>query len=68
MNVLFTRRSLAVLTGGLLIGAIAPAVGADRSPAGIDQWISIKGERRGNPVLLVVHGGPGEAQWPEAEI
>ena len=36
---------------------------------GIDQWISIRGENRAaNPVLLVVHGGPGEAQWPQAEI
>jgi pimeloyl-ACP methyl ester carboxylesterase len=35
---------------------------------GIDQWISIRGENRRNPVLLVVHGGPGEAQWPQAEI
>jgi pimeloyl-ACP methyl ester carboxylesterase len=35
---------------------------------GIDQWISIRGENRANPVLLVVHGGPGEAQWPQAEV
>ena len=35
---------------------------------GIDQWISIRGESRANPVLLLVHGGPGEAQWPEAEV
>ena len=34
---------------------------------GIDQWISIRGENRFNPVLPVVHGGPGEAQWPQAE-
>lgn len=34
----------------------------------IDQWISIRGDNRANPVLLVVHGGPGEAQWPQAEI
>jgi pimeloyl-ACP methyl ester carboxylesterase len=35
---------------------------------GIDQWISIRSENRANPVLLVVHGGPGEAQWPQAEV
>jgi pimeloyl-ACP methyl ester carboxylesterase len=35
---------------------------------GIDEWISIRGEDRSNPVLLVVHGGPGEAQWPQAEV
>jgi pimeloyl-ACP methyl ester carboxylesterase len=37
------------------------------SVGGIDQWISIKGQDRSNPVLLVVHGGPGESQWPVAD-
>lgn len=32
---------------------------------GIDQWIWIAGEHKDNPVLLIVHGGPGDSQWPE---
>ena len=26
---------------------------------GIDQWIQIRGEDRGYPVMLILHGGPG---------
>jgi pimeloyl-ACP methyl ester carboxylesterase len=29
---------------------------------GIEQWITIRGAIRANPVLLIVHGGPGDAQ------
>jgi pimeloyl-ACP methyl ester carboxylesterase len=29
---------------------------------GIDQWVTIRGEDRRNPVILVVHGGVGDAQ------
>ena len=31
---------------------------------GIEQWISIQGRDRANPVILYLHGGPGEAQSP----
>jgi pimeloyl-ACP methyl ester carboxylesterase len=29
---------------------------------GIEQWITIRGSNRANPALLIVHGGPGDAQ------
>jgi pimeloyl-ACP methyl ester carboxylesterase len=37
------------------------------SLGGIEQWVNITGDNRDNPVLLVVHGGPGDVQWPQAE-
>ena len=29
---------------------------------GIEQWITIRGEKEGSPLLLILHGGPGDAQ------
>jgi len=31
---------------------------------GIDQWVSIRGADRRNPVLIVLHGGPGYVSMP----
>lgn len=79
MNTLFrTMRILALLAFGLLTGTSLYAtenptapVAVDQSSfvsiGGIHQWVSIKGKDRNNPVLLVVHGGPGESQWPVAD-
>ena len=35
---------------------------------GIDQYISIRGDDRANPVILFVHGGPGDSMVPFAQI
>jgi pimeloyl-ACP methyl ester carboxylesterase len=31
---------------------------------GIEQWVTIRGDDRRNPLLLLLHGGPGDVQSP----
>ena len=48
--------------------AIKPPNGIQESRyvtvGGIEQWISIRGQDRKNPVILLVHGGPGDVTTP----
>lgn len=65
------RSCRSILIAALLISCTSAATSPIHQSGfvrigGIDQWIGVTGEDRSNPVILIVHGGPGEAQWPQA--
>lgn len=68
----FSRRYFLHVSACGALALAAPARAADGPVnesgfvriGGIDQWIAIQGENAANPVILFLHGGPGEAQSP----
>jgi pimeloyl-ACP methyl ester carboxylesterase len=48
-------RALRLRSGGGIAEASFVPIG------GIEQWVGIRGEDRNNPVLMVIHGGPGSS-------
>ena len=67
------REAVRLLVGAMLLAPTHATAGQSVDQAGyvtlggIQQWISIKGDSLTNPALLVVHGGPGDVQWPQAD-
>lgn len=57
---------LSLFCGPTVAGQSAPRIQESGfvEIGGIDQWVTIRGDDRRNPVLLLLHGGPGDVQSP----
>jgi pimeloyl-ACP methyl ester carboxylesterase len=69
-------RLMLVVATALMLALCEAAMAAPPTPVnekmfvpigGIEQWVTIKGADRSNPVVLVLHGGPGNAWSPFAD-
>lgn len=70
MNTKLLSMVAAVFTGWLPLGAQAAASVHEAGfveIGGIQQWVTITGDDSANPVVLFLHGGPGDAASPYAE-
>jgi pimeloyl-ACP methyl ester carboxylesterase len=58
---------LPLVSGGRASAAAAIKDESFVNVGGIEQWITIKGSDSANPVVLFLHGGPGDALSPYAD-
>jgi pimeloyl-ACP methyl ester carboxylesterase len=59
----------------LLFFCVSPALAGQRIEeakylkiGGIEQWVTIRGDDAGKPILFLLHGGPGDVQSPYVSV
>jgi pimeloyl-ACP methyl ester carboxylesterase len=59
----------------LLFFCVSPALAGQRIQeakylkiGGIEQWVTIRGDDAGKPILFLLHGGPGDVQSPYVSV